>query len=197
MAGYLYLVRHGETLFNAHHRIQGFCDSPLTEKGKQQAGMVKRYFKANQIFFDHAYCSTQERAVDTLTLITSQPYEQCKGLKEWNFGEFEGENEYLNPPMKPGQQTYGDFFAAYHGERDVEVQKRVCDTLDEIMGRAQHHQVLAVSHGGAIYMFLRAWHQVETPIKLPNCCILKFRYEHGQFALLEIVNAQQEEDMYG
>lgn len=26
----LYLVRHGQTLFNARHKIQGWCDSPLT-----------------------------------------------------------------------------------------------------------------------------------------------------------------------
>ena len=25
-------MRHGETLFNVQHKIQGWCDSPLTEK---------------------------------------------------------------------------------------------------------------------------------------------------------------------
>lgn len=30
----LYLMRHGETLFNLQSRIQGWCDSPLTEKGE-------------------------------------------------------------------------------------------------------------------------------------------------------------------
>lgn len=29
----LYLMRHGETLFNTQKRVQGWCDSPLTEKG--------------------------------------------------------------------------------------------------------------------------------------------------------------------
>ncbi len=33
----LYLTRHGETLFNAQHRIQGWCDAPLTERGRAQA----------------------------------------------------------------------------------------------------------------------------------------------------------------
>ncbi|WRK52458.1 histidine phosphatase family protein [Coprobacillaceae bacterium CR2/5/TPMF4] len=27
----LYLMRHGETLFNQRRKIQGWCDSPLTE----------------------------------------------------------------------------------------------------------------------------------------------------------------------
>lgn len=29
----LYLMRHGETLFNTLGKIQGACDSSLTEKG--------------------------------------------------------------------------------------------------------------------------------------------------------------------
>jgi probable phosphoglycerate mutase len=29
----LYLMRHGETLFNIRRKIQGWCDSPLTENG--------------------------------------------------------------------------------------------------------------------------------------------------------------------
>ena len=32
-----YLVRHGETHFNVLHRLQGQCDSPLTENGIKQA----------------------------------------------------------------------------------------------------------------------------------------------------------------
>lgn len=26
----LYLMRHGQTLFNLQHKIQGWCDAPLT-----------------------------------------------------------------------------------------------------------------------------------------------------------------------
>lgn len=33
----VYLVRHGETLFNVMEKNQGQCDSPLTEKGIRQA----------------------------------------------------------------------------------------------------------------------------------------------------------------
>ncbi len=36
----VYLVRHGETVWNAERRIQGQSDSPLTEKGEQQAWQV-------------------------------------------------------------------------------------------------------------------------------------------------------------
>ena len=29
----LYLMRHGQTLFNLQHKIQGWCDAPLTPLG--------------------------------------------------------------------------------------------------------------------------------------------------------------------
>ncbi|MFW7395453.1 histidine phosphatase family protein, partial [Vagococcus fluvialis] len=40
----IYLTRHGQTLFNLQHKIQGFCDSPLTELGINQAKIAKEYF---------------------------------------------------------------------------------------------------------------------------------------------------------
>ena len=40
----LYLVRNGQTLFNARHKIQGWCDSPLTQTGIKQAQIARDYF---------------------------------------------------------------------------------------------------------------------------------------------------------
>ena len=48
----LYLMRHGETLFNVQHKIQGWCDSPLTEKGIKQAQKARDYFSKKGITFD-------------------------------------------------------------------------------------------------------------------------------------------------
>ena len=64
----LYLMRHGQTLFNKMRKIQGFCDSPLTEEGIKQAQKVGAYFK--NIDLDHFYSSTSERCCDTLELVT-------------------------------------------------------------------------------------------------------------------------------
>ena len=36
----LYLMRHGQTLFNLQHKIQGWCDAPLTPLGIKQAQMA-------------------------------------------------------------------------------------------------------------------------------------------------------------
>ena len=51
----LYLMRHGQTIFNQLHNIQGWCDSPLTPLGIAQAKHAAHYFADNQITFDHVY----------------------------------------------------------------------------------------------------------------------------------------------
>ena len=33
----LYVVRHGETIWNVEHKVQGITDIPLTEKGMKEA----------------------------------------------------------------------------------------------------------------------------------------------------------------
>lgn len=43
----IYLMRHGETLFNTMDVNQGQCDSPLTENGIRQAKAAKAWFDAH------------------------------------------------------------------------------------------------------------------------------------------------------
>ncbi|WP_336577053.1 histidine phosphatase family protein [Candidatus Enterococcus mansonii] len=181
----LYLMRHGETLFNQQKKIQGWCDSPLTEKGIRQAQIAGNYFKDHSIVFDSAYTSTSERASDTLEQVTDMPYKRLKGLKEWNFGRFESESESLNPPL-----PYGDFFVGYGGEEEGQFRQRVSETVMEIMKEAGEI-VLAVSHGASCRQFMRNWahtSEVDQKDRLGNCCILKFEFEHDTFKLLEIIN---------
>ena len=45
MAKTLYLMRHGQTLFNLRHKVQGWCDAPLTDFGIYQAKVAGQYFK--------------------------------------------------------------------------------------------------------------------------------------------------------
>lgn len=182
----LYLMRHGQTQFNVRRKIQGWCDSPLTKQGIAQAQIAAQYFKDHEITFDHAYASTSERACDTLEIITNQPYTRLKGLKEWNFGTFEGESEDLNPKL-----PYGDFFVAYGGEGEMQLRERISKTLSDIMRKDDHNCVLAVSHGASCRQFMRAWEHtssIDIKERLYNCCILKFEFENDVFTLVDIIN---------
>lgn len=186
MSKRLYLMRHGQTLFNKQHKIQGWCDAPLTPLGIKQALNTKAYFEKNNIQFDHAYSSTSERACDTLELVCSLPYQRVKGLKEWNFGAFEGKDECLNPPL-----PYGDFFKYAGGEGEMELRERMVKTLTEIMERDDHESVLAVTHGAAMSQFYRAfesYREIERKERFYNCCVLEFEYRDGIFYLKRLFN---------
>lgn len=177
-------MRHGETLFNKRRKIQGASDSLLTQDGIKQAQEASLYFKENGITFDRAYSSTQERASDTLEIITDMNYKRLKGIKEWNFGVFEGESEDLNPSIDPVLKSYGPFFKNYGGESDLEVQERMHNTLVEIMEQDMHSSVLMVSHGGAMHM-LRRKHAPESLESISNCEIHIYDYEDEKFTLIE------------
>ena len=57
----LYLVRHGQTIFNLKRIIQGWSDSPLTQLGCDQAARAGMFLRARGIEPDHAYTSTLHR----------------------------------------------------------------------------------------------------------------------------------------
>lgn len=181
----IYMMRHGQTLFNKQSKIQGYCDSPLTELGINQAKIAGQYFKNNDIQIQSAYCSTSERASDTLELVMSIPYQRVKELKEWNFGDLEAEGEHLNPPL-----PYNDFFVQFGGEHELDVRKRLNDAMINIAETDPSDTILVVSHGGSMAQFLRNWEDfspVKRTGKIENCSIFKFTYENKQFILQEII----------
>ena len=181
-----YLMRHGQTLFNLRRKIQGACDSPLTDLGIKQAKVAGEYFK--NIPLDHLYSSTLERCCDTLEIVTDNriPYTRLKGLKEMNFGIFEGESEDLNPKDKV---VFGTFFLDYGGESREQVRERMVRTCIEIMEKEDHKVVLAVSHAGACLQFLTQWQDPSEELKkgFSNCCIFKYEYEDKKFKLIEVI----------
>ena len=185
----LYLMRHGETVFNKQDLVQGACDSPLTEVGRTQPLYAKRWFADQGIKFDHAYASTQERASDTLELITEMPYQRLKGIKEMSFGIFEATpNRFVRAACNLHENP--EALTKFGGEGMYAVQNRVVNTLTELMKKPDHQTVLAVSHGCAIFTFAYKWIAGITWEKfhLTNCVILKFEYEDEQFKFIEMIN---------
>lgn len=213
---YLYLMRHGETLFNVEKRIQGWCDSPLTERGREQARAAGRYLRERGVTFDHLYCSTSERASDTLELVLEgmrgegeksapgaapagasapqslvQPvlsYERVRDLKEMNYGSLEGMPEYLNCATSEECVTY---YLQFGGESSDTVRDRMLAALTAIMRRPGHERVLAVSHSGATYNFLRALQDPTEELNRGwgNCTAAVYRFKDDRFALEEVIRS--------
>ena len=187
----VYMIRHGQTLFNVLRRKQGWCDSPLTELGIEQARQAGPYSGQQGIQFDHVYSSTSERCCDTTELIVpGVPYERVKGLKEWNFGKFEGITENLN--LEP---AFGDFYVQFGGEDEMEFRDRLVRTVTELMRRPEHESVLMVSHGAAIAQFPRAFGvdlREVTGKRVGNCGMAVYEFDGGSsFTLLDVVNPNE------
>ena len=187
----LYLMRHGQTFFNQEGLVQGACDSPLTELGQNQARQAGAYLKELGIRFGQLYSSTQERASDTLELVSGRSdYTRLKGIKEWNFGLFEAQPERLQPKFRPGATSFEDLFVPYGGEGVDQVGERVLITLTEVMEQAGAEPVLAVSHGGAMWAFYLkiAAQALDPKVRFGNCVICHYHYENDQFLLRQVID---------
>ncbi len=87
----IFFTRHGETEWNTQRRMQGWLDSPLTEKGKLQAVYLGERMKA--ISLATIYSSDAPRATTTADLIRGGrniPIVPLKELREMCLGEWEG-----------------------------------------------------------------------------------------------------------
>lgn len=195
MERHLYLVRHGQTMFNKKFIIQGWCDSPLTATGRAQAARVGAFFRHEGISFDHAYASPLGRTRETIEQITDMPYTCDNRLKEFFFGDCEGERDVIVPA-----ESWGDFFVRFGGESVQQLTDRMNDALVDIMGRDGHNRVLAVSHGTACQVFLERWQDTSaiTVEGIPgNCSVMHLTFDGEAFSLREVVEQGEMERLLG
>ncbi|MGT2755863.1 histidine phosphatase family protein [Streptococcus ovuberis] len=187
----LYMMRHGETLFNTQKRVQGWSDSPLTELGIAQAEAAGRYFRERGISFEAVYSSTQERAVDTAKLVAQTDQVcQLKGIKEMNFGSFEAQPEHLLPKSHPGAKSFEDLLVPYGGEDLREVGKRVKASMDDVLANTSAQTILMVSHGAAMWGLVQYAIEEAFPmgIYFSNCSICEFALEGARLVLKAVIN---------
>ena len=176
----LYLVRHGQTELNVQNILQGWHDSPLTARGREQALATRAAFEARGVTFDHVYSSPLGRARCTAELIADEgrSIELVDDLREWHLGSLEGTSNREMPP-----QPWGNYPVSFGGESEVQLQSRMVAALSHIMARPQHGCVLAVSHGSACQEFLE--YVAGGGAQPDNGAVLHFGYFGGAFSLLD------------
>lgn len=193
-----YFVRHGETLFNRKGRIQGVSDSPLTENGIRQAERAAEALK--DIYFDRAYTSPAERAVDTAEIILAGrkiSAAAADGLHEVDFGRFEG-TRFTSHPEEIRQCFEMTDFSSVDGESGEAAAGRLEKTLESIVRECDHEdRVLLVSHGLAEILLVRSLMGVDLNEALkkrraegrdiaPNGGIMAFTWEDGICTMLTV-----------
>jgi probable phosphoglycerate mutase len=96
----IYVVRHGQTIFNLMDRVQGISDGVLTEKGI--TGAINMGKGLRDVPFNAVYSSDLKRAIETARLAMEQnlatkhwSVTEKPDLREVSFGIFEGDPNWM------------------------------------------------------------------------------------------------------
>lgn len=156
----LYIVRHGQTIWNKEGRMQGAKNSNLTEKGISEAKKLNKFIK--DINFDRVYVSPLGRTLETMEYVKGDmdlPVTIVEELQEMNFGKFEGEvlenlrDEYPEDIYNLWQNPKA--YVNETGENYEELFERVEKGIDKILeNKDREENVLVVTHGVIISTLL-------------------------------------------
>lgn len=196
----LYIVRHGETVWNRHHKVQGVADIPLAENGILLAEKTGEALK--NVSFDLCITSPLVRARKTAELILAKqahkvPVKEDIRIREINFGVLEGvvcmndAREYLDPQLKKFFTDPWNFDRPKDGESIRDVLARTKEFWEELIHnpKLQDKTILIASHGCAVRALLHNvykdhedfWHGFVPP----NCSVNVVEVTDGQAVLLE------------
>lgn len=155
----VYLLRHGETQYNADgNRYCGRTDIPLTHKGLHQAALVAE--QLNGIKLDAVYSSPLERAAHTARIASGRPDIIIdRRLIEVDFGTWEGQTrqEFVSADPASWEEWNNDPSTARAGgtgETGLEVVQRVNEFYTEISSAHADETVMVVGHNGINRLFL-------------------------------------------
>lgn len=174
----LYIVRHGETVWNLEHRVQGQTDVPLTDNGRKQAKELQQLVSTLNI--DVVISSPLVRAKETAKILIDNklPVHTDDRIIERDWGLNEGEDVELLD-----MTDCWDFSLNTRGlqiERLQDLMHRVSEFIEDIRVRYKDKNVLIVTHSAV----LRVMHYLLsgipqdgdlTKIEIPNLRIIEYK----------------------
>ncbi len=146
----IYLLRHGETEWNASGRFQGKLDSPLTSQGIEQARTCGRRLSQLGIEYDTLIASPLGRTRHTASIVAGcgrfPEIRYDQRLAEVSTGSWDGLTHIDIDAQWPGRldrsTPFDWFFRSPDGESYESTAERVIEWLSD-----QEGIVIAVSHG--------------------------------------------------
>jgi alpha-ribazole phosphatase/probable phosphoglycerate mutase len=184
----LLLIRHGESIANIEGRMQGHFDSPLSERGREQARALAARLLREGRTAAAVYSSDLLRAAATAEILAaglSAPLCLDARLREFDVGALTGvlwnEVEVLYPEV--WQQIHEpDEYVRFPGEEDNQAFRgRLADMLAFIKARhSEADAVVVVSHGGSLGMLLTHLLGMDTRRPFP------FRFSNASLSIVEM-----------
>ena len=153
----LYIIRHGKTIWNAEHKIQGSADIRLTEEGRETAQLTQKAWMSMGLCFDAVYSSPLQRAYETACILTAHmpgiKIRKDDRLKELCFGALEGQSfDHIKDPQFDPE--HGCFFTKpqcyvtpENGESLEDICIRAGHFLEDLFKQHTAGRILVVAHG--------------------------------------------------
>lgn len=199
----IFLIRHGETVWNTKKLIQGQLDSPLTDNGIRQSNLLSKRIK--KINPDIIYTSDLKRAIDTANIINqhiNKDVIKISGVRERHWGVFQGADWPKVKKFFPTQYKYykndSKNYTIPNGESYNQVTKRTMDTLSDIIKNHENQKIVVVTHGGVISPLIRNLlsipYKTHRKFMISNTSITKLLYNEFGFSILSLGDIAHLED---
>jgi glucosyl-3-phosphoglycerate phosphatase len=187
------ITRHGETDWNAAGRWQGHSDTPLNERGREQARALAESLDG----VDAVYASDLARARETAEILAERlglDVHVDPRLRERGFGAWEGltageiEERFAD---QHARWRAGEGFGAEDAEPFESLRERMREFLAEVVLRHPSGTVLVVTHGGSarvVYALASGLDYVRDHRLIPaivNCGIARYAVRDGKLARLD------------
>lgn len=194
----IYIVRHGETLWNRDKRLQGSTDIELSDYGRELA--IKTGEALIDTHFDRIYSSPLKRAYETASLIRSNRSIDIitdDRIRELSFGHFEGHN--FSRLIADDDLTFKYFFKQPHlykpaedGETLEHLVERAGSFMQEVIEPLSDtcERVMIVAHGAlnkGIMTYIKK-HSLEhfwSGGLQQNCNVIIVDYTDGKYNIID------------
>lgn len=150
------LVRHGQSEWNAVHRLQGQADAELSDLGRTQARGLRDDIAGLEP--DRWLTSDLKRVVETSELIGGESVERLESLREFGLGEWEG--RYVDDVMAEDADAYHRWRAGEivppGGEPRETFLARIREPIDALID-SDAERIVVACHGGVIRGLLEVY----------------------------------------
>ncbi|MEM6903043.1 MAG: histidine phosphatase family protein [Pseudomonadota bacterium] len=184
------ICRHGPTNWNRTGRVQGHCDVPLSDQGRQ---LIREWQLPTDLPISAWWSSPLIRAIETANRLGAKNLQTDDRLIEGDWGDWDGQRladiRTAIPDVMERLEAKGLDFLPPNGESPRMVRDRLASFLADIA--ATGGTVAVFCHKGvirALYSLAVNWDMThDPPDKLRDaCCHLFDLNQHGHPSITEL-----------
>jgi len=179
----VYVVRHGQSETNLQERYTGWFDTPLTEKGIEDAKKAGELLKCRS--YDLVFSSDLIRAVRTAqTALPGYEMKRSPLLREINVGGLE-QIPFTDLSEEQRAEAGRTGYSAFGGESKAEFYGRVSSFMKELES-LDCETVAVFTHAGWLRSMLDTVVGYVIPrrnLRCNNCAVAEFEYINGIWSL--------------